>query len=123
MRRINELTTQAANDTYDGTQRKAIQSEVGQLIEHIGTLANTKYNEKQIFNGTQTDQPFINMEELKAFLKDTVNTADVDKILQNLGTSDGKIEYEVSSGIKVQVNVTPTDGGDGGVLEKIRSRR
>ncbi|KQS19900.1 flagellar biosynthesis protein FlgL [Exiguobacterium sp. Leaf187] len=119
MRRINELTTQAANDTYDGTQRKAIQSEVGQLIEHIGTLANTKYNEKQIFNGTQTDQPFINMEELKAFLKDTVNTADVDKIFtETLGTSDGKIEYEVSSGIKVQVNVTPTDGGDGGVFGK-----
>lgn len=119
MRRITELTTQAANDTYDATQRKAIQSEVGQLIEHIGTLANTKYNEKQIFNGTKTDQPFVDMTKLKDFLKDTAGVATVNSIFTSGATpQNGKIEYEVSSGIRVQVNVTPTDGTTGGVFGK-----
>ncbi|WP_290779842.1 flagellar hook-associated protein FlgL [Exiguobacterium sp. UBA5002] len=119
MRRINELTTQAANDTYDGTQRKAIQSEVGQLIEHIGTLANTKYNEKQIFSGTKTDTSFIDIDELKRFLKSDVGIGEIDSIFKaSEGPDNGKIEYEISSGIRVQVNVTPTDGADGGVFGK-----
>jgi flagellar hook-associated protein 3 FlgL len=68
MSRIRELTTQAATDPYDATQRKAIQSEVGQLIEHIATLANTKYNEKGIFNGTKTETEFVSMDGLRDYL-------------------------------------------------------
>lgn len=110
MSRVRELTTQAATDTYDATQRKAIQSEVGQLIEHIGTLANTKYNEKAIFNGTKTDQPFISMEGLKEYLTTpgkAVNTVftDGDPTLKE----EEVIRYEISSGIEVQVNVSPTN--------------
>ena len=67
VKRIRELTTQAANDTYESSQRAIIKSEVDQLIEHIGSLANSKAGEKYIYNGTKTDQPLINVEQLKAY--------------------------------------------------------
>ncbi|ASI36293.1 MULTISPECIES: flagellar hook-associated protein FlgL [Exiguobacterium] len=109
MSRVRELTTQAATDTYDATQRKAIQSEVGQLIEHIGTLANTKYNEKVIFNGTKTDQPFVSMEGLKEYLATPGKSVDTVFTDGNPAGKDSEvIRYEVSSGIEVQVNVSPT---------------
>jgi len=108
MSRIRELTTQAATDTYDATQRKAIQSEVGQLIEHIGTLANTKYNEKGIFNGTKTDTAFVSMDGLRDYLASA--SGPVDGVFTD-GDPTGKetesIQYEVSSGIEVQVNISP----------------
>ncbi|ACB61910.1 flagellar hook-associated protein 3 [Exiguobacterium sibiricum 255-15] len=110
MSRVRELTTQAATDTYDATQRKAIQSEVGQLIEHIGTMANTKYNEKGIFNGTATDKPFVSIEGLRDYL--TSSGKPVDSVFTD-GDPATKgseiIQYEISSGIQVQVNVSPTD--------------
>ncbi len=109
MSRVRELTTQAATDTYDATQRKAIQSEVGQLVEHIGTLANTKYNEKGIFNGTKTDQPFISMAGLKDFMETPGKSVDTVFTDGDPVGKDGEIiRYEISSGIEVQVNVSPT---------------
>jgi len=120
MRRIRELTTQAANDTYDATQRKAIQSEVGQLIEHIGTLANTKYNEKSIFNGTKTDKPLVDMDGLKDYLK---NGGAATTIYKDGAPdpADKGIEYEISSGIMVEVNVKPSDVFSQGSFEQLKS--
>ncbi len=54
MHRIRELTVQAANDTYDETERANIAKEVSQLREHVQSLANTQSNNKYIFNGTNT---------------------------------------------------------------------
>ncbi|MBR2757697.1 MAG: flagellar hook-associated protein FlgL, partial [Exiguobacterium sp.] len=70
VKRIRELTTQAANDTYESSQRAIIKSEVDQLIEHIGSLANSKAGEKYIYNGTKTDKPLIDINKLKAYLAD-----------------------------------------------------
>jgi len=122
MSRIRELTTQAATDTYDATQRKAIQSEVGQLIEHIGTLANTKYNEKGIFNGTKTDTAFVSMDGLRDYLASTAGQ--VDGIFTD-GDPTGKeteaIQYEVSSGIEVQVNVSPLSVFGPGTFQTLKT--
>ncbi|WP_456277628.1 flagellar hook-associated protein FlgL [Bacillus sp. AK128] len=54
MQRIRELTVQASNDTYEKTQRESIASEIKQVLEHIEGLANTKVNNKFLFNGTNT---------------------------------------------------------------------
>ncbi|WP_114570070.1 flagellar hook-associated protein FlgL [Exiguobacterium flavidum] len=118
MRRIRELTTQAANDTYDATQRQAIQSEVGQLIEHIGTLANTKYNEKSIFNGTKTDKPLVDMDALKDYLK---NGGATSSIYKDATIADQAIEYEISSGIKVDINVKPDEVFGTTTFEKLKA--
>lgn len=106
VKRIRELTTQAANDTYESSQRQIIKSEIDQLVEHIGSLANSKAGEKYIYNGTKTDEPLINMDALKAFLADP--SGDVNSIYPNgAPATSGKIEFEVSKGIKVQVNMQP----------------
>ncbi|WP_078147349.1 flagellar hook-associated protein FlgL [Exiguobacterium sp. HVEsp1] len=113
VKRIRELTTQAANDTYESSQRAIIKSEVDQLIEHIGSLANSKAGEKYIYNGTMTDKPLINMEKLKGFLAaDPANPVTIDEIYMTTPVPDklnpsGKIEFEVSKGITVQVNMQP----------------
>ena len=110
VKRIRELTTQAANDTYESSQRAIIKSEVDQLIEHIGSLSNSKAGEKYIYNGTKTDQPLIDIDNLKAYLADSSATADVNTIYTDVAgapTTTGKIEFEVSKGIKVQVNMQP----------------
>ncbi|WP_214741726.1 MULTISPECIES: flagellar hook-associated protein FlgL [unclassified Exiguobacterium] len=107
VKRIRELTTQAANDTYESSQRAIIKSEVDQLIEHIGSLANSKAGEKYIYNGTKTDKPLINVDQLKAYLANP--TGSVDSIYESgtAPTASGKIEFEVSKGITVQVNMQP----------------
>lgn len=106
VKRIRELTTQAANDTYESSQRQIIQSEVNQLIEHIGSLANAKSGEKYIYNGTKTDQPLVDMDALKAFLADP--NGDVNSIYRGgAPAASGKVAFEVSKGITVQVNMQP----------------
>lgn len=106
VKRIRELTTQAANDTYESSQRQIIQSEVNQLIEHIGSLANAKSGEKYIYNGTKTDQPLVDMDAMKAFLADP--NGDVNSIyLGGAPAASGKVAFEVSKGITVQVNMQP----------------
>ncbi|WP_233004503.1 flagellar hook-associated protein FlgL [Exiguobacterium aurantiacum] len=106
VKRIRELTTQAANDTYESSQRQIIQSEVNQLIEHIGSLANAKSGEKYIYNGTKTDQPLVDMDALKAFLADP--NGDVNSIYSDgAPAASGKVAFEVSKGITVQVNMQP----------------
>lgn len=52
--RVRELAVQASNDTYEETQRKNMAQEIRQLREHLESLANTKVNNKFIFNGTNT---------------------------------------------------------------------
>ncbi len=56
LQRGRELTIQAANDTLSPAQRNAIALEMGQLIEQIGQMANTKFGDAYVFSGHQTDQ-------------------------------------------------------------------
>ncbi|WP_096202425.1 flagellar hook-associated protein FlgL [Bacillus sp. FJAT-45350] len=60
--RIRELVVQASNDTYEPTQRANIAKEIRQINDHIASLANTKANDKYIFNGTNTTNPPVNLD-------------------------------------------------------------
>ncbi|UCZ52694.1 flagellar hook-associated protein FlgL [Bacillus shivajii] len=82
MHRIRELTVQASNDTYEGTQRANIGKEVAQLREHLQSLANTQANNKYIFNGTNTTNPPVREELLDVKLdgfKDQMGEFDPDE--------------------------------------------
>ncbi|MGY4688915.1 flagellar hook-associated protein FlgL [Salibacterium sp. K-3] len=57
MQRIRELTTQAANGSYEEGQRENMAEEVTQLTQHIADMANSEVNGKYIFNGTETTNP------------------------------------------------------------------
>ncbi|MFD2922571.1 flagellar hook-associated protein FlgL [Halobacillus naozhouensis] len=89
MQRIRELTVQASNGTYEDGQRANIAKEIRQLKEHLGTIANTKVNDKYIFNGANTTEAPV---DLSGFTVDSIQTP---------------VQIEVSAGVKIQVNVNP----------------
>ncbi|SDO02920.1 flagellar hook-associated protein FlgL [Tenuibacillus multivorans] len=91
LQRTRELIIQASNDTYEDNQRNNIGEEVEQLKEHLYDLANTKVNNKYIFNGTNTTE--------KRFNDD--GTLKVDP------PNNEAVMIEVSDGVKLQANVNP----------------
>ncbi|MGR9048798.1 flagellar hook-associated protein FlgL [Halobacillus faecis] len=91
MQRVRELTVQASNDTYDEGQRENIAKEIRQLKEHIGSIANTKVNDKYIFNGSNTTEAPFDMDDLEG----------------SVPPWNDPVNIEVSSGVKIQTNVTP----------------
>lgn len=85
--RVRELLVQTSNDTYDAEQRQSAKAEVDQLKGHLIELANTKFGEKYLFNGTNTlEQPVSD-----------------DGIIA--AANNGKVRMELSKGVYIQVNV------------------
>jgi flagellin len=57
--RIRDLAVQSANDTNSGTDRQALQQEVGQLQQELNRVANdTQFNGKNLLDGSFTAQQF-----------------------------------------------------------------
>ncbi|GGC83008.1 flagellar hook-associated protein 3 [Thalassobacillus devorans] len=93
MQRVRELTVQASNGTYDKEQRENIAKEISQLRDHLIDIANTKVNNKYIFNGNDTLNPPIRQ----------LPEGQLD-ISENKGT----VNIEISKGNALKANV---DGG------------
>ncbi|GGH76708.1 flagellar hook-associated protein 3 FlgL [Pullulanibacillus pueri] len=93
LQRLNELTTEASNDTYTADQRANIEKEVGQLKNQLVTIANTQVAGKYIFNGTNTSTKPVN--------DDGTLNYDPDKM------SD--VNITVNNGIQIKANVNPND--------------
>ncbi|AWE06383.1 flagellar hook-associated protein FlgL [Lysinibacillus sp. 2017] len=55
--RVQELVTQAANDSNTDDERKKIEAEIDQIQQQIRDIANTKVGENYIFSGTNTNTP------------------------------------------------------------------
>jgi flagellar hook-associated protein 3 FlgL len=81
LQRIRELTVQASNGTLEKNQRQAVAEEIKQLKEHLIDIGDTQVGGKYIFGGDQTN----------------VRPSESDY-------PEGKIDIEVFSGIKLQVN-------------------
>ncbi|OLO38091.1 flagellar hook protein [Alkalihalophilus pseudofirmus] len=73
LHRIRELIVQASNDTYEDTQRTNIGKEVTQIREHIASMANTKSNNKYIFNGTDTLTSPVDMKKMDMGIEEMAN--------------------------------------------------
>ncbi|WCK56902.1 flagellar hook-associated protein FlgL [Aneurinibacillus sp. Ricciae_BoGa-3] len=93
--RVKDLLTQAANDTNTATDRQNIKTEIEQLRDQLGTVANTTLNGKYIFNGTQTLTPPYDQ---------NLNPPD---LTGNIDNTD--INLEVSQALKIPVNIKPGD--------------
>ncbi len=113
MQRIRELTNQAANDTYETNQRQAIASEVKQLRVHLESLANTKVNNKYIFNGSDTSAKPVDLSKVDKEIDLSTITVENAKDYA-LFAQDGKQllwndisgGFVDSNGTKVEVPVT-----------------
>ena len=94
MQRINELAIQAANSYNSQDSMQAIRDEVEQRTRAIAQLANTKYQDKYIFSGSNTDT-------IPYSLDDDLNVT-------YSGTSqDGNWErnIEISEGVTMPLNI------------------
>ena len=103
MDRIRELVVQTSNDTYDAEQRESTKAEVVQLKEHLLEIANTKFGEKYLFNGTATTTKPVEGTETGAAVS----------------TNAGKVELELSKGVHIQVNITAQEAFPAGLFEDI----
>lgn len=94
LQRIQELTMQGVNDTTDSDGRKAIASEINQLVESVLQSANSTRLGRYIFAGTATKTvPF----------EATRNSNGEISAITYRGNRE-KIEYQVGVSATVQVN-------------------
>ncbi|MBU5594109.1 flagellar hook-associated protein FlgL [Amphibacillus sp. MSJ-3] len=102
MHKINDLTIQASNGTYDGEDRSNIGKEVDQLIDQLVNIANTRVNDKYLFNGTDTNG-VIDEEgnRIPPFTRDEDG---------NFTVSNNKedVLIEISAGVRFKVNSDPS---------------
>ncbi|MBH0173825.1 flagellar hook-associated protein FlgL [Fictibacillus sp. 23RED33] len=91
LQRIRELTVQASNDTLEDSQKQMIGKEITQLKEHLASVANTQVAGKYLFNGNDT------------------TTKPVDLATNSFSTNQNVVELELSKGIKISVNINPTN--------------
>ena len=95
MQRINDLAIQAANTPSGETGFKACALEIEQLTQNIIDLANTQYDGKYIFSGTNvTTKPF---------------EMDADGNIKYNGTPNDHYAgyqrtFEISDGVKIEIN-------------------
>ncbi|EIT86941.1 flagellar hook-associated protein FlgL [Fictibacillus macauensis ZFHKF-1] len=87
LQRVRELTVQASNGTYEGSQREAIAKEIYQLREHLASIANTQLGDQYMFNGTKTD------------------VAPVDLKANKYPSATSELFIELSKGVTMNINV------------------
>lgn len=92
LKRVQELTIQAANDTSTGEDREKMQAEIAQIKEQIRDIANTKIGDDYMFTGTHTNEPLY---------KDGVLNAAV-----TLPGSNRAFKLDVFDGISINVNTS-----------------
>ncbi|MGP4068818.1 flagellar hook-associated protein FlgL [Halobacillus sp. B29] len=103
MQRVRELAVQASNGTYDTEQKANIAKEIRQLKGHMADIANTKVNDKYIFNGANTTEEPVDAE------------------IFTINSSMSKVEIGVSEGVRIQANVSPQPVFDQGLFDDLES--
>lgn len=104
VQRFRELIVKGSNGTLEQTSLTAIQTEVSQLYNQMVEIGNSQFNGKQMFNGEQTGvKPYstIGLGQLLDPLADPPQT----KAFSNQ-TDTGSVNYELSPGMKMEVNIT-----------------
>lgn len=120
LQRLKELATNASNTgAMTEIDRKAIETEIGQLREHLQDVANTKVGDKHIFSGSMTDKPLYNKNL-------DVDNPDPTKRDKPIGFEKGdsfksNVEIEVFDGVNLRVStdVNKMFSDIDGLLEKI----
>jgi flagellar hook-associated protein 3 FlgL len=93
--RVQELVTQAANDTNTPDERAKMEVEIKQIREQIQDLANTQVGGKYIFSGTNTHTPL--------FTSGVIADSTEKKGLMSA------VQVEVSEGVIIPVNIAGYD--------------
>lgn len=95
LKRVQELTVQAANDTNTPEDRQKMKKEIDQIREQLRDLANTKVGDNYIFSGTHTNMPVF---------KDNIINPDLTQ-----AGAEREIPINVFEGISLDVNTPGKD--------------
>jgi len=88
--RVQELVTQAANDTNTANERQKIAVEIEQIQQQIRDVANTQVAGKFIFSGTNTSSPLFTNDQIADHA--------------NLTGLNQDVSFEVGDGIVMAAN-------------------
>lgn len=124
---INELVTQASNETYSDADLASIKSEITELSNGLMELGNSSYNGRYVFAGFDTDTAPIatvttpigemvtyrgSYLSLGGVISSSVSDADIDKYMKEYysssitsATDKQEILYKVGEANKVCINV------------------
>ena len=100
---VGELTSEiktlitSVSGTVGESEIKSIKNEINEKIEQIGEALNTTYGGKYIFGGSKTDVPPIKVIE---------NDEGISTITINSESNTEKLKTDISSGIKIDYNIT-----------------
>ncbi|SHM96761.1 flagellar hook-associated protein FlgL [Gracilibacillus kekensis] len=114
LERLREIAVQGANGTYEEEQRENMAEEVDQLRSHLEDLANSKVNNKYLFNGAGT----TGVENATGDYEPPYEIA-ADGSNNNAPNNNDPVRIEVSDGNKVQVNVNPSEFFDTSIFTDI----
>ncbi|MFB1049913.1 flagellar hook-associated protein FlgL [Paraliobacillus sp. JSM ZJ581] len=106
LQRMRELAVQGSNGTYEEGQRANIAEEIDELKAHLVEIANTKVNDKYIFNGTKTTGTDDGTGTGNMNPPVTVNK-DGNVTVSDLPPESTEVFIEVATGTKLQVNSNP----------------
>ncbi|GAA0472237.1 flagellar hook-associated protein FlgL [Alkalibacillus silvisoli] len=103
LHRVRELVLQANNDTYEDEERANMASEVKEITNHLKEIANSKVNNRYIFNGQNTVEPRFD--------------ADGELIEDNI--NNDAVMIEVSDGVKVRANIDASNAFSEDLFESL----
>jgi len=106
--RVKELGVKASNGTNDVDSSNAIALEVGQLLEHLGEVANTVFAGRYVFAGSDTEHQPYDIQLPSAGPASISFTGQV----QN-------VEYEIGQDASIKVNTTGQDAFGGRELFEV----
>jgi flagellin len=107
LRRIRDLAVQSANDTNSGTDRVALQQEVGQLQQELNRIANeTEFNGKKLLDGSFTAMQFQVGANANQTIGVTVGSARATDIGNQSAVTDGSAMNAVGGAATVPSAVT-----------------
>lgn len=103
LQRMNELATQAANDTNTSTDRDAIKAEIDQLSSEIDRVqSTTQFNTQNLLNGSFKGKKL----QVGALSGQTI-TISIDQMnCDNLGLGDAGSDLDVSDNEKAGASMT-----------------
>jgi len=105
LRRIRDLSVQSANDTNSGTDRGALQQEVGQLQQELNRIANeTEFNGKKLLDGSFVAQQFQVGANAHQTLSISMTSAKATDIGDQQFTSDGTALDPVAAAATLPAN-------------------
>jgi len=113
--RMEELSVRAANQTLTLSDRSAMKEEIGQLVEHLDSVANnTEYNTMKLLNGNL---------DVKKVLTQTTGTTGTIRILNAPGTVQTATNLDMTiidpGTAAVSTGLGPADPGSWGLVNTI----